>query len=240
VNALLVMPPPGDPVFNFAVQPAARLQLTDWPTTDPLTDGVNFRLLNLHSGEYLAEHSWMQSVVSGGGGGLILAGRRQGHRFVATGFNLLPYLGRQNLPMSVLTLNVLSYLAGFGAQSSGFRTGEPWIVPAGVSEIILPSGHRQSVNPGVPFTRTLSQGIYTLVGASQKKTMRAVNLNDLTASDLENVPPIRLEAAPGGQAVEQAVVRTPLAPYIVAVIIGLIVLEAVLVYRRRPLFGLQT
>jgi hypothetical protein len=241
VNALLVMPPPGDPVFNFAVQPAARVQLTAWPTTDPLTDGVNFRLLTVHSGEYLAQHSWMQSVVSGGGGGLILAGQRQGHRFVATGFNPFPYLGRKNLPMSVLTLNLLSYLAGFGAQTLGFRTGEPWIVPAGVSEIILPSGRTEPAHPGAPFTTATWQGIYTLVGSSEKKTLRAVNLNDLNASDLENVPPIKLDAAPGGPATEQSVVRTPLAPYVLAAIIGLIVLEAVLVYRRRrPLFELQT
>src|ERR1700680_1459251 len=86
VNTLLVMPPPGDPVFNFIAHPAPRVEIAGWPTTDPLTDEVNFRLLNFRSGEYLGEHPWMQAVVTGNGGGLMLSGSRQGHRFVAIGF----------------------------------------------------------------------------------------------------------------------------------------------------------
>lgn len=235
VNALLVMPPPGDPVFNFAVAPTARLALTAWPTTDPLTEGVNFRLLNVRSGEYLAQHPWMSAIVSGADGGLIIAGEREGHRFVATGLNPFPYLGRQNLPMSVLTLNMLSYLAGFGAQSAGFRTGEPWLVPAGVTGVVAPSGHKQSVRSGSLFTAVATQGIYMLVGTGGNKTQRAVNLADLSASDLENAPPIKLEAVGDGNNAQAPNVRTPLAPYALAAIIALIVLEAMLVYRRRPL-----
>jgi aerotolerance regulator-like protein len=231
VNALLVMPPPGDPVFDFAVAPTARLALTAWPATDALTDGVNFRLLNLRSGEYLAQHPWMSAVVSGADGGLMIAGDRQGHRFVATGFNPFPYLGRQNLPMSILTLNMLSYLAGFGAQSAGFRTGERWLLPAGVTGVVTPSGRKESVQSGSFFTSVISQGIYMLVGSGGKQTPRAVNLADLSASDLENAPPIKLEAT--GDSAQAPNVRTPLAPYALAAIIALIMLEAMLVYRRR-------
>jgi hypothetical protein len=241
INALLIMPPPGDPVFNFAIQPAAQVALTGWPTTDPLTDGVNFRLLNIRSGEYFAQHPWMQAVVTGAGGGLMITGTRQGHRFVVTGFNPLPYLGRENLPMSIVTLNMLSYLAGFGAQTAGFRTGEPWIVPAGVSQVVLPSGRKVSAQGGAPFTEVTLQGVYTLIGTTGSKTLRAVNLGDLTSSDLENVTPIKLETTVGSAVTEEAVVRTPLTPYVFAAIIALVVLEAILVYRRRrPLIELQT
>ncbi|MGH7837493.1 MAG: hypothetical protein ACREQC_06655, partial [Candidatus Binataceae bacterium] len=163
INALLVMPPPGDPIFNFAVAPAAQIHLTGWPSTNPLTDGVNFRLLNLRAGEYLAQHPWLDALVSGASGGLILAGERQGHRYLATGFNPLPYLGRQNLPMSILTLNLLGHLAGLGAQSANSRTGEPWIVPAGVSTIVTPSRERVAVAAGEQFSDTDAQGIYSLV-----------------------------------------------------------------------------
>ena len=241
VSTLLIMPPPADPVFNFAVQPATQIALTGWPTTDPLTDGVNFRLLNIRSGEYFAQHPWMQAVVTGAGGGLMLSGTRQGHRFVATGFNPLPYLGRKNLPMSIVTLNMLSYLAGFGAQTAGFRTGEPWIVPAGVSQIVLPSRRKVSAQGGAPFAEVTSQGIYTLIGTTGSKTLRAVNMGDLTSSDLQNVTPIKLETNVGSAVTEEAVVRTPLTPYLFAAIIALIVLEAILIYRRRrPLLGLPT
>ena len=59
VNTLLVMPPPADPVFGFTVQPTAKVEITGWPPTDPLTDSVNFRLLNLRGGEYFGQHPWM-------------------------------------------------------------------------------------------------------------------------------------------------------------------------------------
>jgi hypothetical protein len=240
VNALLVMPPPGDPGFAFQVAPAKQIEVTEWPSTDPLTDGVNFRLLNVRSGEYLGQHPWMQAIVSGADGGLVLAGTRQGHRFIATGFNPFPYLGRQNLPMSILSLNLMSYLAGLGAQTSGYHTGEPWILPAGVKTIELPSGHKESVEPGGQFTATDAQGIYTLSGDAGIRSQRAVNLADLGTSDLENVAPIKVEGVAIGGPNDEATVRTPLAPFVLAAILALIILEAILVYRKpRAVLELQ-
>jgi aerotolerance regulator-like protein len=233
VNTLLVMPPPGDPVFNFTAQPAPRVEIAGWPTTDPLTDEVNFRLLNFRSGEYLGQHPWMQAVVTGNGGGLMLSGSRQGHRFVATGFNPFPYLGRENLPMSILTLNMLGNLAGLGGQAAGYRTGEPWILPAGVTAIVLPSGRRESVQAGTLFTSVNSQGVYQLQGAGGQKTLRAVNLADLSVSDLTNTPPISIPTAAAGAMPASSIVRAPVAAYILAAIIALIVIESILVYRRR-------
>jgi hypothetical protein len=232
VNSLFVIPPPSDPIFQFATVPIAQLQLTGWPMTDPLTDGVNFRLLNLRSGEYLGQHPWMQAVVSGAEGGLLLAGDRQGHRYVATGFNPFPYLGRQNLPMSILTLNLLSRLTGLGAPAAGYRTGESWIVPAGVSQIALPSGERVAVAQGQTFTHTEQQGIYRLTGSGEP-TLRAVNLSDLTASDLQNIAPVEIGSAATAGATTGTPLATSLTPYVIALIIALIVIEALFVYRGR-------
>ncbi|MBV8451214.1 MAG: hypothetical protein JOZ29_02935 [Deltaproteobacteria bacterium] len=234
VSSLLVMPPPGDPIFNFRVQPALHLELTGWPPVDPLSDGVNFHLLNLRSGQYFAVHPWLRPVIDGAGGSLMLAANRQGHRFIATGFNPLPYLGRANLPMSILTLNMLGYLAGFGAQGTDLRTGQPWIIPAGVKEIVLPSGRKEMAHPGELFSSATIQGIYALIGTDRSKTLRAVNLADLATSDLENAPPLKIEgalAAPN----EQAVVKISLTPYLLAAIMLLLVLESLLVYSQgRP------
>ena len=92
VNAMLVMPPSGDPVFGLTVTPTAKVEIAGWRTTDTLTDSVNFRLLSLRGGEYFGTHPWMSQVVGGDGGALLLKGERGGHRFVATGFNPFPYL----------------------------------------------------------------------------------------------------------------------------------------------------
>jgi hypothetical protein len=234
LNSLLVMPPPGDPVFNFSVRTAPHLDLTGWPPVDPITDGVNFHLLDLRSGQYFGVHPWMQPVIGGAGGALMLAGNRQGHRFIATGFNPLPYLGRANLPMSILMLNMLGYLAGFGAQGADLRTGQPWMIPAGIKEIVLPSGRKEMVQPGEPFSSASIQGIYTLIGANRLQILRAVNLADLATSDLENAPPLKIEGVPAA-ASQQTVVRTLLTPYLLAAIMLLLALESLLVYSQgRP------
>ncbi len=240
INTLLVMPPPGDPVFNITAQPAPRVEVAGWPTTDVLTDGVNFRLLNFRSGEYLGQHPWMPAVVTGDGGGLMLSGSRQGHRFVATGFNPFPYLGRENLPMSILSLNMLGYLAGFGAQSGGYRTGEPWMVPAGVKAIALPSGRKLAVQPGALFSDVNDQGIYQLLGSGGHMIPRAVNLADLAASDLANIPPISIATAATSPIPASAIVRAPLAPAVLLAIIALVVIESLLVYRRRRPIEVQS
>ncbi len=231
LSSLLILPPAGDPIFHFLLRPASDLQITAWPQTDPLTAGVNFRLLNLRQGAYFGLHSWMRPVVGGSQGALILTGERQGHRFVATGFNPLPYLGRKNLPMSILTLNLLSYLAALGEQATSFRTGERWIIHAGVKEVVLPTGGREAVQPSQPFSSTYTQGIYTLIGSGSASVLRAVNLASLPTSDLEDVAPLRIEPALEVSR-SREIVTISLTPHLLGAIMTLLALEALLVYRR--------
>ncbi len=233
VNALLVMPPPGDPVFGFAVTPYDNPEITGWRTPDPLTDAVNFRLIEPRRGEYFAVHPWMAPVVNGSHGALLMAGERGGHRIVATGFNPFPYLGKKNLPMSVLTLNLLSYLAELSADTTGFRTGEPWPVPAGVTKITLPSRREIAAQPGALFTDTAEQGVYELAGGAGPKTLRAVNLADLAASDLQNMPALRLESAAGAAAEAEFTRRVSLEGSILIAILALALAESLIAYRRR-------
>jgi hypothetical protein len=223
------------PVFSFSATASDNPQIAGWRTPDPLTDAVNFRLIDPRRGEYLGVHPWMAPVVSGSQGGLVLAGERAGRRFVATGFNPFPYLGKKNLPMSVLTLNLLSYLAGLSSDTTGYRTGEPWPVPAGVSRIVLPSGRALSVTPGEFFTQTTEQGIYQLIGGEGSRSLRAINLADLAASDLQNVPTLKL--APVSQPPPASILtrRVPLEGYLLGAILMLALAEAMLAYRgRRP------
>jgi hypothetical protein len=232
-NALLVMPP-ADPVFKFGVKTATHVGVTSWQARDPLTDGVNFRLLNFGQAEYFEGHSWMRQVVAGDDGGLLLAGERQGHRYIASGFNPFPYLGKKNLPMSILALNVLSHLAGLGSDAAGFRTGEPWLVPAGIEKIVLPSGNSIAVKPGTPFAEGSAQGIYQLVGAGGEKRSRAVNLANLGESNLDNPAAVSLQQPQNETAAPRAFRREALlSVYLIAAILALAALEALAAYRRR-------
>lgn len=236
-NALLVMPPGGDDVFGLRLASGATTQITDWRSPDPLTDGVNFRLLSLRQPESFAVHPWMQSVVNSNLGSLIMQGTHEGHRYVVLGFNPFPWLGRRNLSMSVLTLNILGYLSGFGSEDAGYRTGEPWIIPAGVNEIITPSGTKMRVEPGIPFTRGTEQGIYQLIGPGSQKRLRAVNLADLNQSNLENPATIKLDVPPGGGLPPDFSERQSFTPYLLAAILILAACEALFTYRRRRAYA---
>jgi hypothetical protein len=48
-------------------------------------------------------------IIEGPNGALAFAVERRGIRYLTLGFDPLPYLGRENLPMSVFTLNVLDW-----------------------------------------------------------------------------------------------------------------------------------
>jgi hypothetical protein len=233
VNAMLVMPPPGDPAFGLAVNQTAQVQIAGWRATEPIGSSVNFRLLSIRGGEYFGAHPWMSEVVSGDGGALVLKGERGGHRFVATGFNPFPYLGGRNLPMSVLTLNVVSYLAGLGSSSAGYRTGQAWLVPAGVESVIPPSGKKISARPGTLFSEVSEQGVYELVGAGGARTARAVNLSNLTESDLANAATLKIETSNPSAYAPPVMEKSSLSAYLLAAIIALGTLEALIVYRRR-------
>jgi len=172
-------------------------------------------------------------VIAGDGGALMLKGERGGHRFVATVFNPFPYLGKRNLPMSVLTLNAISYLAGLGGSSIENRTGQPWLVPAGVESVILPSGEKIAAKPGTLFTQVSEQGIYEMIGPGAARTPRAVNLDDLTVSDLASTPALKIESASPASSPAPVMEKSSLSDYLLAALIALIALEAIIVYRRR-------
>ncbi|HSR58424.1 MAG TPA: hypothetical protein VLL57_09545, partial [Candidatus Binataceae bacterium] len=62
----------------------------------------------------------------------------------------------------------------------------------------------------------------------------AVNLADLTVSDLENAPPLRIETPAPSAAVPPVVSeKSPLTGYLLAAILALLMLEALLLYRRK-------
>ncbi len=77
--------------------------------------------------------------------------------------------------------------------------------------------------------------MYELVGVGGTETPRAVNLADLTASDLSSAPLLRVEAPSSSSAAEPVMEKSSLSDYLLLAIIALTALEALIVYRRRRL-----
>jgi hypothetical protein len=192
--ALFILPP----VENDLVElrpPVANPSVSGWRDGHRLTRYVNFSLFRPRYARALKPRLPGESVVRSAEGPLVYAVTKQGINYLVLGFDPFPYLGQENLPMSIFTLNVLDWFFAFSGER-GSATGEPIAVSGAQpgDRIITPAGERLSVAPGAnAFPAALHQGIYQLVRGNEKHLI-AVNLRDIDESDLRQPPPIALRA----------------------------------------------
>jgi len=179
-NAAFILPPEGNALFPLG-QGTSRPRVTQWTAAHPLTAYVTFSLLTPAYAQALLPVSWCKSVINGTGGSLVLAGEREGHRYAVLGFDLFPYLGKQNLPASILTLNLLGWLADRTGQLADTRTGTALQVGSPMTTVRQPDGQLASVENGA--VRLTKQGVYTLSENGIERRV-AVNLIDAEESHL--------------------------------------------------------
>jgi hypothetical protein len=190
-SALLVLPPDNElvEVVPGAVQPA----ISGWRDGHRMTRYVNFSLFRPRYARALSPQVPGETIIRSTGGPLAYAVTQRGNNYLVLGFDPFPYLGQENLPMSIFTLNVIDWFVSFSGER-GSATGESLPV-SGVQPgdlVITPAGERYALNPGAPgFANTSYQGIYQWVRGGEK-ILRAVNLRDVDESDLRQPPAITL------------------------------------------------
>src|SRR2546425_1057238 len=139
-NAAFILPPEGNALFPLG-KATSQLQVTQWATAHPLTAYVTFSLLSPPYAQAFLPVSWCKPVISATVGPLVLAGERDGRRYAAVGFDLLPYLGKKNLPASILTLNLLGWLEGQAGQPPSLKTGASLALQGEAARVRLPTGN---------------------------------------------------------------------------------------------------
>jgi hypothetical protein len=179
-NAAFILPPEGNALFPLG-KGTSRPRVTQWTAAHPLTAYVTFPLLTPAYAQALLPVSWCKSVINGTGGSLMLAGEREGRRYAALGFDLFPYLGKQNLPASILTLNLLGWLADRTGQLADTRTGTTLQIENPSTTVRQPDGQLAHVENGA--VRLTKQGVYTLTENGIEHQV-AVNLLDGEESHL--------------------------------------------------------
>ncbi|HKA32685.1 MAG TPA: BatA domain-containing protein [Candidatus Binatia bacterium] len=214
VSALLILPPSQNPLVRVADGAGSPI-VTGWREGHPLTRYINFSLFRPSYARPLKLGLNGQAVIDGVDGALAVAFERDNHRYVALGFDPLPFLGQRNLPMSIFTLNLLQWLSG--SQSSSVGTGTPLntILSRGAT-LLGPKGEKLDRQ-----TAALYQGIYRIsAGATE---YLAVNFDNAAESDLRSSTPIRISEAhrAGGERPLAAL----LSPYLLALALALLMLE---------------
>jgi Aerotolerance regulator N-terminal len=193
--ALFVLPPDNNPLAELA-KPVSRPVVSSWREPHPLTRYVNFALFRPAFSRPLKPRLSGEAIIESPGGPLALATERRGIRYLVLGFEIFPYLGRENLPVSVFTLNLLDwFFHGSGAKPRA--TGAPLTFsPAQQGGFLLtPRGDKIALNHGAnSFPATHFQGLYQLQRGSQPELF-AVNLDNKNESDLRQPTPIAIREA---------------------------------------------
>ena len=188
---LFILPPQNNSLVDLGA-PIANINVSNWREPHTLTRYVNFSLFRPAYARPLKPQSAGETVIESADGPIAFAVERQGVRYLTLGFDPLPYLGRENLPMSIFTLNFLDWFANAGMKSQA--TGEPLalgrIEPGDL--ITSPKGETISLTAGYDyFAATFYQGIYERRRGGQKE-LSARNLQDPSESDLRAPSPIEL------------------------------------------------
>lgn len=194
-HALFVLPPKENPLVAVG-RSISQPTISGWREPHPLTRYINFALFRPPYARSLKPLSFGDSLVESPEGAVAVGLERQGFRYLALGFDPFPYLGRENLPMSIFTLNILEWF-NEGLRGPGIATGEPLDLSARAGEILVsPKGEKFTVGESAAlFSRTFFQGFYELA-RGQRKEIVAVNLQDVKESDLGDPTPIELKGEP--------------------------------------------
>jgi len=221
--ALFILPPESSSLVDLG-PPITNVMVSNWREPHVLTRYVNFNLFRPTYARPLKPQTAGDIVIDSATGPLAFATERQGVRYLTLGFDPLPYLGRENLPMSVFTLNLLDWFFASRAGNSQ-ATGEAIFLGKVQSRdrIILPGGKSLSITPGAAFFGgAFFQGIYQLNRGGTVE-MYARNLLDPGESDLRAAAPIAIGG--GNQSSGSASVLFSFWPHLLIASLALLLLE---------------
>ena len=218
-NAAFLLPPEGNALFPLG-QAAAQPDMTQWTVGHPLASYVNFGLLQPAFGQAFLPLAWSTPVIHATVGPVVVAGEQRGYRYAAVGFDLLPYLGKRNLPASILTLNLLGWLAGQAGHPPSLKTGASLALRGAAAQVSGPDGTLLSTNG--ESLLLLKQGVYHVTERGDERQL-AVNLGN--AQEVELGRPMQLAVTPQSDALSEQTADRPVWPWIIVAVLLLLGIE---------------
>jgi hypothetical protein len=226
-NAAFFLPPEGNPLFPLG-KAAHHVQVTQWTAAHPLTSYVTFSLFSPVYAQALQPGGWRQTVIHATVGPIVQAGEQEGKRYVVTGFDVLPYLGKQNLPMSIFTLNLLGWLADQAGQPPSLKTGAQFTLTGEPASARAPNGEILLATTGTLSLR--AQGLYTI---SEYGVERRVAVNLASEQESTLARPLHLTALTPPAPVAPETTGQPVWPWLLLGALVLLTLDRWLATRTR-------
>ena len=221
--SLLVLPPDSNAVVKLG-KPVTRPVASGWRESHPLNRYLNMALFRPTYARPLIPQTAGETIIETVQGPLAFTMEHRGQRLLVLGFDPFPYLGRENLPMSIFTLNLLDWFISASA-AKGRATGEPVALRAAQHESTLttPRGEKHVVKPtSTSFTNTFYQGIYQLNQGGDGQLL-AINYQSASESDLRDSKP--MEIKPTESAINSGSTLFSFWPYLVMASLLLFIVE---------------
>ncbi len=112
-----------------------NVEITRWRETHPILSYVQMPSLKLTQASILQTPDWAGDLISSSAGSIAFAGEIERKKFIALGFELLPFEGKKSPLTSILTLNILKYISELSAEVGYQQVGSKLLIPADTSEV---------------------------------------------------------------------------------------------------------
>ena len=132
----LFLAPPAPSQLGDRLLTEGKIQISRWNEKHPIVSYLKVPLIDLQSAVILKKPNWAEDVIVSTQGSVAFAGEYAGKRYAAVGFDLLPFSGKEEPLLSVLTLNILKWLSG--AAIVGAAESPPHMIPKSSTSIEQP------------------------------------------------------------------------------------------------------
>lgn len=110
-NSLFILPQKSSDTFPFgAVSLTSEPVISRWLDSDPILSYINVPVFSLKSAFILEYPRWSKELIHVLSGPILVAGEKDRHRYVATGFDLFPFEGKRSPISAILMLNIFKWL----------------------------------------------------------------------------------------------------------------------------------
>lgn len=206
-----VMPPPGNTLVSVA-EHATPAQVSAWRSDHPLTRYVRFAGLTLPRSLVIQLPGWGTEIFRTVAGVTMVAGELQGRRIVVMGVEPFPFEGARSPLMSVLLLNVLSWIGESGVGGGAKEmSGSAALPQSPHMPLVLPTDSVSggmlvttsvrgepltvSTERGITSVLPLRTGIVYLPRAEESERFYPINFVDASESDLGVRPSVLAPSA---------------------------------------------
>lgn len=194
INSAFIAPVSGSPYLGVS-DDVDGIEITRWQSTHPALSYLNMPSLKIPRSRILTIPPWGHEIINSTRGPIAFAGELAEHRYVASGFELLPFEGKKSPLTSIFTLNVLKYLSDLGASVGYQSVGAKLLLPSADAKVSYFDGEEILPDAASGSLSVLPQrsGLVRITPRGGEPSFAAFNYFDENESDTLNLSAVSVD-----------------------------------------------